>query len=33
MVGNADGSFDQAEIAAVRDARRTLRLNPHDFGL
>ncbi|AFU00406.1 tellurite resistance TerB family protein [Nocardia brasiliensis] len=33
MVGNADGSFDQAEIAAVRDACQALQLNPQDFGL
>ncbi len=33
MVGNADGSFDQAELAAVRDACQTLQLNPRDFGL
>ncbi|WP_245746155.1 tellurite resistance TerB family protein [Nocardia altamirensis] len=33
MIGSADGTFDQAEIAAVREACQTLRLNPQDFGL
>nr|WP_306307539.1 tellurite resistance TerB family protein [Nocardia tenerifensis] len=33
MIGNADGDFAESEIAAVREACRTLRLNPPDFGL
>ncbi|WP_433663557.1 tellurite resistance TerB family protein [Nocardia sp. CA-128927] len=33
MIGNADGNFDQSEIAAVREACQTLRLNPQDFGI
>ncbi|WP_405162363.1 TerB family tellurite resistance protein [Nocardia sp. NBC_01499] len=33
MIGNADGNFDESEIAAVRAACQTLRLNPQDFGL
>ncbi|MFI6047776.1 TerB family tellurite resistance protein [Nocardia sp. NPDC051321] len=32
-MGDADGNFDQAEIAAVREACQTLRLNPLDFGI
>ncbi|MEV6280969.1 tellurite resistance TerB family protein [Nocardia sp. NPDC051832] len=33
MIGNADGNFDPAEIAAVREACGTLRLDPAQFGL
>ncbi|TQM26083.1 tellurite resistance TerB family protein [Nocardia bhagyanarayanae] len=33
MIGNADGSFDQAEVAAVREACQILRLDPGQFGL
>lgn len=33
MIGNADGAFDQAEVAAVREACGVLRLNPQEFGL
>ncbi|MFE7802257.1 tellurite resistance TerB family protein [Nocardia sp. NPDC057440] len=33
MIGNADGDFDQSEMAVVREACQTLRLNPQDFGL
>lgn len=33
MIGNADGNFDQGEVAAVREACETLRLSPQQFGL
>lgn len=33
MIGNADGSFDQAEVAAAREACQALRLDPSQFGL
>ncbi|MFI9510908.1 tellurite resistance TerB family protein [Nocardia sp. NPDC052566] len=33
MIGNADGNFDQTEVAAVREACQALRLNPQTFGL
>ncbi|MFC9897863.1 tellurite resistance TerB family protein [Nocardia sp. NPDC127579] len=33
MIGNADGNFDPAEVDAVREACRTLRLEPAQFGL
>jgi tellurite resistance protein TerB len=33
MIGNADGNFDQSEIAAVREACQVLRLDPAQFGL
>ncbi|MBH0780164.1 tellurite resistance TerB family protein [Nocardia bovistercoris] len=33
MIGNADGNFDQAEVAAVREACQTLGLDPRQFGL
>ncbi|MGV9821308.1 tellurite resistance TerB family protein [Nocardia xishanensis] len=33
MIGNADGSFDQAEVAAVREACQALRVDPSRFGL
>ncbi|WP_245673689.1 TerB family tellurite resistance protein [Nocardia lijiangensis] len=33
MIGNADGTFDQAEVAAVREACQALRVDPGRFGL
>ncbi len=33
LIGNADGNFDQAEVAAVREACQALRLDPCQFGL
>ncbi|MEV0295553.1 TerB family tellurite resistance protein [Nocardia sp. NPDC050710] len=33
MIGNADGNFDQVEVAAVREACQVLRLDPARFGL
>ncbi|WP_216909164.1 tellurite resistance TerB family protein [Nocardia noduli] len=33
LIGNADGDFDQAEVAAVREACRALRVDPRQFGL
>lgn len=33
MIGNADGNFDQSEVAAVREACQVLRLDPRQFGL
>ncbi|MEV5839291.1 TerB family tellurite resistance protein [Nocardia sp. NPDC052112] len=33
MIGNADGNFDQDEIAAVREACQALRVDPQEFGI
>ncbi|WP_433598552.1 TerB family tellurite resistance protein [Nocardia sp. CA-135953] len=33
MIGNADGNFDQNEIAAVREACQTLGVDPQQFGI
>ncbi|MEV0252616.1 TerB family tellurite resistance protein [Nocardia sp. NPDC050712] len=33
MIGNADGNFDPAEVAAVREACQALRLDAAQFGL
>ncbi|WP_245722079.1 TerB family tellurite resistance protein [Nocardia crassostreae] len=33
MIGNADGSFDAHEVAAVKEACQVLHLDPREFGL
>lgn len=33
MIGNADGNFDQHEVAAVREACQALHLDPQEFGI
>lgn len=33
MIGNADGNFDQNEIAAIREACQALGVDPQQFGI